>query len=486
MELTLTYNAPTAVVTRGDRATVRLAADSHRQVAFRGRVRDPLRLRQMLLAMQRCLAIDARAGGERDQGPLCDPIVTVHPDQIFLEALSNDGSAYVRLSAPIAAFDPDSVLRPGTANVQLNWELRKALLDLRSSRHTEVAIGSAGLSLDPAEHVPDDRFERALTVPPEWIKGFLQVQGALTMRPYLFDVRPTDMLSVIAFLDEHIPHKPPHGMRYVMQPDKPVAVVLEPWEERFELRGTHYAGYERTVRLWGRRRLALLADALPYADRLTVAVLGRGLPHVYICHAGLFSLLLAVSGWGTIDWASGGSFDLFAARAAANVEHVERVYDLVRARIATHADAAFAADAGLAQAEAEHALFALCRAGRVMYDLENQSYRLRELFATPINVADFFQPDARVEAAQRLIDDAKITSWKPVRSPGGRQESRIEAIINDNGSDYVATASVDDSGRLRFGHCECSFFQAYLMARGPCEHILAVRLLFDSVNTLLR
>src|SRR5258708_34715894 len=99
------------------------------------------------------------------------------------------------------------------------------------------------------------------------------------MRPFVFDVRPVDLLTLIAFFQDNKPPSPPHGLRYELRPEAPIAAVLEPWAQRITFRGTHYPGYERTARLWGRRRLELRQGLLPDADRRSVDVLGRRLPH---------------------------------------------------------------------------------------------------------------------------------------------------------------------------------------------------------------
>lgn len=65
----------------------------------------------------------------------------------------------------------------------------------------------------------------------------------------------------------------------------------------------------------------------------------------------------------------------------------------------------------------------------------------------------------------------------------GRQEIRPEtktmATVADGEDQYQVIASVDDNGRLRFGRCQCDFFDTHLMSRGPCEHILATRLAME-------
>jgi hypothetical protein len=477
MELTLTYTAPTIVTARAEATTVQLATDTRRPVAFHGRVREPLRLRQMLLALQRCLGV------EDDEGDAPAPVLTVHRDQIFIEAFSGDGSAYLRLSMPMSAFESDGTVRPGTTTMRFSPELEDALGMLRSSRPTEIVIGGGGLMVNPGEVAPPEAMTQQVAIPQGWLKGFLQVQSALTQPSFSFDARPTDMLSVLAFLDENIAKRSPRGLRYILTPDAPIALVLEPWEQRYELRGTHYTGYPRTVRVWGRKRLSFLRDALPFADRLTVSLLGRGLPHIYTCMSGPFHLLLAVPGWGVSDWASGGVLDLMAAQTPAPTAHVEQVRAALRAHLVAPI-ATIATETGLSVPEVEHAMVTLCRAGQAMADFEQRTYRLRELFPIPIDPESLFPPDPRVAKAQRLAENAANVQWRMMRSPSGRREMRIDADFTDGDEHYHAFASVDDNGKLRFGQCECAFFQAYIMSRGPCEHILAARLLVDSADAI--
>jgi hypothetical protein len=93
-------------------------------------------------------------------------------------------------------------------------------------------------------------FERKVNLPESWLKGFLQVQGALAMNAYTFDVRPVDLLTMIAYLQDHPKMSRTNGIRFDFRPDEPISAFLEPSDERFILHGTAYSGYPRTVRLW--------------------------------------------------------------------------------------------------------------------------------------------------------------------------------------------------------------------------------------------
>ena len=482
MDVSLAYDRPTTVVTEAEAATVALAVNRQRgAVAFAGRAHDPLLLRQLLLAQHACASNDARGAAkgwlsEADWRQTLDPIMTVHPDQLSFESFSNDGSCYARLTAPLAAFEVEGQPTYGTTNVDFTWDMRPALNTLRSGRDTSFRIGGDGAATL-------DQYARTVAVKNDWLKGFLQVQGALTMPAFSFDVRPVDLVSIITYLGEHRARRSPQDMRFEFLPDQEISVVLEPWKQRFSLRGTYYRGYERVVRLWGRTRLAMLGPVLPYADRVTVAVLGRGLPHIYICHCGPYQFMLALSGWAANDWAMGSGFDLLAAFSGATADLTRQVSDYLGTHLAASQEE-IAAATGVPQDDVARALFQLCRAGRVLYDLTAKQYRQRDLFEEPLDLAALFTSDPRLEAAQKLLEANAVFIRGGVGRGGARRiQTRVVATVHDD-IDYSVTVLIDENGRMRFGSCQCAFFQLNNMSKGPCEHILATRLAFDSPATV--
>jgi len=485
MEVALAYDGSTTVITTPEVSALEIATNRRRApVAFRGRVKAPYLLRQLLLALHRVILSDLRWFDEDEWLQMLDPVITVHHDQIFFEAFSNDQSSYVRLSAPLDAFEPEGEVRYGTTNIDFTEQLRDALTQLRSSRRTLFAVGATGFGVattvgaSAREHV-----ERKVIVPDDWLKGFLQVQSAFAMRAYLFDAQPVDLLSVIAFLEENKPPTLPHGMRVEFTPDAPITIALEPWDQRFTLHGTQYTGYERSVRLWGRRRLELLQGVLPYAEKVTIGVLGRGLPHFYICHCGPYQFTLALSGWTKNDWSKDSALDALAPRGTPDVKLVARVYAYLGEHLLARRDE-IAADMGIEKGEAESALFALCRAGRAMYDPTTRQYRNRDLFAEPLDIVKLFAPNPKAVTARRLVESGAVTLGEitpPERRDDNRRETRATARVTD-GPTYDVLVSVDNTGRLRFGRCECPFFQNNLLSRGPCEHLLAVSMALEAAQ----
>ncbi|MGO8951531.1 MAG: SWIM zinc finger family protein [Ktedonobacterales bacterium] len=483
MEIALAYDRRTSLALSAGGAALDFAANLLRKpVSFRGRVKEPLLLRQLLLALHTSVVSDQRFDEETWLSTL-DPVITVHDDQLFFEAFSSDQSVYVRLSAPLDVFEVEGEIRFGTTNIDFNVPLSAALRHLRSARSTILRIGAGGLGVTTSVGgAALDHFERKVDVPESWLKGFLQVQGALAMPAYRFDVHPADLLTVIAFSQEHRAPHPPHGLRYEFTPGGPIRAVLEPWEQRFTLRDTLYSGYARSIRLWGRKRLELLREVLPFASRVQVSVLGRGLPHCYTCYCGPYRFLLALSGWTDNDWATDIAFDLLAPQGTTDAQTVARVHSYLGEHLAAPA-ARIAGDTSLPPAEVERALFELCRAGRVMADSTMRQYRLRELFAEPLDASVLFAPDSRTLDAERLIAGGDVvlrTVTPPKQSGDHPNETKALAVVTESGRAFEVTVAVDETGRLRFGRCQCEYFERNLMSRGPCLHIMAARLALEA------
>ena len=474
MQVTLDYEHPTTLIRHPDTATLDFAVNRSRQpVQFYGRVKDPLLLRQMLLALHEVML--SKEQGSADIDMVLDPTVTIQHDEIIFEAFSASGSCYAQLSAPLTAFEITSEVRYGTTTIDFAEDLHTILSDLRSSRPTYLALGAARSGTQGY-----DRAKMTIDLAAKQLKGYLQVQSALSLRNlYTIDVRPADLLTISAFIQENRATRSPKGLRYELRKDEPITVVLEPWNKRFVLRETFYRGYDRTVRVWGRQRLRLLDAILPYAQRVTVGVLGRGLPHIYLCRCGPYRFQLALSGWATNDWSVGNAFDLLAPLAMSDPNSVNRVAAYLSEHLAATRDG-IAEATGLVTTDVEGAVFALCRSGRAMFDLATRQYRLRDLFAEPIDAATLFGDNPRLVTAQRLFAEGRVTLDKD-SVQRNRTEVRTNATVRD-GTEYAVTIAVADDGRLRYGRCHCPFFEANLMQRGPCEHILAARLAADAAQ----
>jgi predicted nucleic acid-binding Zn finger protein len=468
MEFELAYQQQTQVLTTINSSALDFATNMRRApVSFQGRVQEPLLMRQMMLAMHRVIVSDYNF----DWRLLLDPIITVHPDQIFFEAFSNDQSTYARFSMKPEAFSMVNEPQYGTTNIDFTRVLRSAIQQMRTHRDTRFGIGPQGFKVQTETGMGSrETFERKVDVPDSWVRGFLQVQSALAAKPFTFDVRPVDLMSVINHFLDARKTRPPTALRYEFKKDAAISIVVEPWEQRYWLQDTAYTGYDRVVRVWGRKRLELLTGVLPYADKVTIGLLGRGLPHFYICHCGNYQFTLVLSGWTENDWATSTAMDMLAPMADLSKEQMAMVYNY----LATHLLAKprdVEAHTMLSGPQVEMALFSLCREGRVMYDPAARAYRNRELFPASPDFEKLIAPNPRLAQAQALVNQGAVQITAVGPSETRRNETRVEGKVGE----YDVLVAMDPEQRLRFAQCTCKFFRENMLSLGPCEHIMALR-----------
>jgi hypothetical protein len=301
-------------------------------------------------------------------------------------------------------------------------------------------------------------------------------------------VRPVDLLSAIRFLRYTKAKLSPRALRFEFQPGQDARLVLEPWEHVVPLRGAgHTYAEPKTVRLWGRRRLKLIEPILPFADRVDIYLKGRGLPSFYAVHLPGITFILGVTGWSGQSWTGAGSFDLLQEDAGRDEAVLATAARLLGERYHLDIDALCAA-AGVAKPAANGALQRLCRLGRAIYDVEHRTFRHRELFDQPIDEARLYPPDERVDAARAHLQRQAVAistcapretrKLKRLPSPDGILEREVvyrDWQVTGGVADQQAVEIViDDRGTIIFGRCGCRWFQEHLLARGPCEHMLAM------------
>jgi hypothetical protein len=481
------YATPSSFESDRDRQQLGLVPNQRRPVRFHAQVAEqvfPFRL--MLQALGEVVWSDDSWIAEEDfRAAILDPVITVHPDRIFLEAFSQDQSAYAVVIADRSFFDSEGEVSTGTTNVDFTGWLWSALGEMRSSRETWFRVEPAGFEVQTTS--AGGRFEAKVDLPDSWVRGFLQLQGAMAMPGTRLRMRPVDLLAAIRYLRETKARVSPRALRYEFPPNQPARIVLEPFEQAFELKETEH-GYDelRIVRTWGRRRLQLLESLLPYADEVEVFLKGRALPSFYAVKLAHLTFVLGLSGWTAQRWTGRGRFDLLVSNRDVDDTLVEQVLDLLRARFTLH-EQTVVDQLGASRSAASRSLAALCRRGLAIYDVQQRNYRNRELFETPVDETKLYPPDPRNDAADMIVaqdkaivdrcDIRETRKRRKLKTPAGKVERvtvykdwEIEGRVDRHSTEIV----VNDMGRIIFGKCQCDFFSENLMNQGPCEHMLAL------------
>ena len=373
-----------------------------------------------------------------------------------------------------------SPVQTGTTNIDFTEGLYQALDGMLSSRETWLNIGPEGVGV--TTQGGGDHFEAKVELPQSWVRGFLQIQGAMCLPGTRLIARPVDLLNVIRYERTHKSMRSPRSLRYEMEPGQEARVVLEPWNKLVHLRGAEHRYQKlKITRTWGRRRLRLLEGLLPHAQSVQIYLKGRALPSFYAVQLPGVTFVLGLSGWLANHWTQSSSFDLLAAPGV-DPEIRERVLTWMRTHLVGD-EKEMARDLGIESGQAFNAAQELARLGMVIYDVQARQFRHRELFSEPIDPEDFYPPDPRRIAAGKLVaagrvtlvDDVERETSKPSadgRAPRVFTDRVLNGFVGEDSDPMLVHLVLRASGQIIFGTCSCPFFVENLMNLGPCEHML--------------
>jgi hypothetical protein len=397
----------------------------------------------------------------------CDPVVTVAPDVLFFECFSKDESSYGCLTAGRDLFSTPDAVAIGTTNVDYSLALYEEFQRLRTYRRTRFAVDPAGFEVR-TEGGADYREEK-IDLPPSWLRGFMQLQAAMSLPLRRVPVSREGLYAVLAHLKRHRARTSPRAVRFELAPGKPVEIVLEPWEVRIKLHDRLYDGPKaETIRTWGRDRLITLARLLPIADGADVFLLGTGLPSFWNVRLGGMRFLLGLSGWTANDWTSGGgaladlappaepSEDVLGDVAAAFRDSPALTFEQVRQRT------------GAAPHLVAAALNRFALLGQLVHDLGGGVYRWRAILPVEASLKQVKVDSPEAEAAKQIVarGRAKVSRDETV---GG-----VRAVVGW-AEDRDVEAVCDPDGRVVRGRCSCSHYFRFKLRAGPCRHMQALR-----------
>jgi len=515
LDVRLTYEGASALVSSGSKAELALAGNSQRApVQFEARIKDPLRFREAMSSLYAIVGSDYRyvpkdrtaylaflrmRRESANQGlwqaqrayfswllrndPLAylilDPVITVHPDQVFFEVFSKDEGAYAKLGVDRDAFDHVGEPTCGTTNIDFSQGLFAGIQQMRSYRETTLSLNPEGVKVATAS--TGEVLEKQIRVPDSWLRGFLQVQSASSLPMDTFTLAPIDLYNVLRQLRLQADRKGQRrGLRIELIPGEPPRLVMEPWDLVIPGTAGIYKGKAaRVVRVWGRRRLSSLRRFLPFTEQVDVSVLGSGLPSFWVLRGGGFSLTLGLTGFIASNWSQAVNFDLLLPRKTEPTSgpleqvlaHLTKVWSAGAGELAKAT--------GLKWPALVEALQRGCQQGKLMYDLAAEVYRLRPLTDEPLDLARLEYRNPRERSAHDLLvrrGAVKIVSEN--RIPGSGLELTGKVDVREDRREYRPQLLMADEGQVTKAECTCPGFRKQGLKDGPCVHLIALRLAY--------
>jgi SWIM zinc finger len=418
---------------------------------------------------------------DRDAWFVLDPVITVHPDEVFFECFSQDESSYGRLGASYEVFKNVGDFACGTTNVDYSAALYDEFQKIRTYKSTIFEVDPSGFGVQTAGSV--DYKEVKIDLPDTWVRGFLQVNSAMSLPAVSFDLHPMDIYNLCFVLRRRKEKHGPRSMKYILKPGEPVRVIFEPWNLEVVCDRSFYQGNKpEEIRVWGRRRLLILERLIPVARKFTVHLLGTGLPSFYVADLNDLSFTLGLSGWTANDWAKAGNFDLMAPRATVDDWTKQKVFAALQENWLESPDA-LAKRLKLDRSIVLGALSAYTQAGRAIYDLNKQVYRVRELTQEPLPIDRLRFANDRESAASEFIAQKAVKIGNSSIDTGGTLH--LAGTVKTRYQTYTPTVEIDRDERLTTANCTCNWHQQNKLFKGPCEHILALRMQHQQMQVRL-
>ncbi|HNN97466.1 MAG TPA: SWIM zinc finger family protein, partial [Pseudomonadota bacterium] len=128
---------------------------------------------------------------DRDAWFVLDPVITVHPDEIFFECFSQDESSYGRLGASYEVFQGIGEFACGTTNIDYSAALYDEFQKVRTYKSTKLCVDPSGFDVKTSGEA--DFREVKIDLPDSWVRGFLQVNSAMSLPATSFVLHPMDV-----------------------------------------------------------------------------------------------------------------------------------------------------------------------------------------------------------------------------------------------------------------------------------------------------
>jgi hypothetical protein len=397
----------------------------------------------------------------------CDPVITVAPDVLFFECFSADESSYGCLTVARDAFAAEQDVALGTTNVDYSWALYENFQQLRSYRETRFVIDPSGFEVRTQQ--ADYYREEKIDLPNSWLRGFMQLQSAMSLPMRRVPVSREGVYNLIAWLKRHKAARSPRAVRFDLQPGQPVVLVLEPWEQRIVLHDTPYDGPRaETIRTWGRDRLRVLARLLPLLDGADVYLLGTGLPSFWVARLGEMRFVLGLSGWTANDWTGATALDQIAPPAEPGDRTLADLGQAFKDNPALSFNQ-LRQQTGQAAPALAVGLNRLALLGQVIHDLPAGLYRWRQVMPVQLSVQQVGPDSPETEAARQIVAERDVNVSRDEPMPNDLR------LLAGKAGNRPVEVMLDADGRMVRGKCTCSHHFTGGLRRGPCRHLQALR-----------
>ena len=374
-----------------------------------------------------------------------DPILSAQGDRLRAECFSACNGVYARMDVFQSALDGEILY--GTTNVDIGSKLRKSLFEIKQGDRLKFRIGDEGWKvlhskkLEYGSVLTDILIQRPVKMPDRWIRALGNCAVLHQNMKYKFHVEGMQAKAFIAMLP------PATGKEQSgwLSPTKS-GVMLKLREEK------------NSVYISGLHRLSALKRVMSNVNAIYFYAPANG-------EKGQMMLEVCMTGANITLSLTAKSYEAYSGEGAlldslSDIkvsESADKIDDILNFDPKLDLDK-MSKSTGLIKDDMYKALELLAVSGKLGFDVRENAFFHRELPDDPDRV---LKDNPRLEAARELAEDTVYTE---------------DNVWHVKSGDTVYRVIYPTDCRTENAKCTCTWYLRHQNGRGPCKHILAVKL----------
>ena len=373
-----------------------------------------------------------------------DPILSAQGDILRAECFSACNGVYARMDLFQSALDGEILY--GTTNVDIGSNLRKSLFNVKQGDRLKFRIGDDGWKALHSKNLDgsmltDIHIQRPVKMPDRWIRALGNCAMLHQNMKYKFHVEGMQAKSFIAMLPP-VTGKEKSGW---LTPTK-TGVMLKSREEK------------NSVYISGIHRLSALKKVMSNVNSIFFYAPENDEPGqmmIEVCMTGA-NITLSLTAKSYEGYSGEGAL-LDSLSTPKILECADKIDNILNFESRLDIDK-ISKTIGIVKNDMNDAMELLAVSGKLGFDVREKSFFHRELPDDPDRV---LKDNPRLVGAKKLVEDTEYIDDNIWHVKSGDTTYRVIYPTDEN---------------LENAKCTCTWYLKHQNSRGPCKHILAVKL----------
>ena len=373
-----------------------------------------------------------------------DPILSAQGDILRAECFSACNGVYARMDLFQSALDGEILY--GTTNVDIGSNLRKSLFNVKQGDRLKFRIGDDGWKALHSKNLggsvlTDIHIQRPVKMPDRWVRALGNCAMLHQNMEYKFHIEGMQAKSFIAML----PAATGKERSGWLTPTK-TGVMLKPKEEK------------NSVYISGLHRLSALKRIMSNVNAVYFYAPNDGEPGqmmIEVCMTGA-NITLSLTAKSYEGYSGEGAL-LDSLSTPKILECADKIDNILNFESRLDIDK-ISKTIGIVKNDMNDAMELLAVSGKLGFDVRDRAFFHRELPDDPDRV---LKDNPRLVGAKKLVEDTEYIDDNIWHVKSGDTTYRVIFPTDEN---------------LENAKCTCTWYLKHQNSRGPCKHILAVKL----------